>query len=101
MNLTTAKDLFLNDATNKQRFVENLGQDLEAAGCKVFYASADADVLIVQKALESAEIHDTILVGDDTDLLVLSIYHSKSSRNSLFFALEPKKNAKQYVWDIS
>ena len=46
MNLTVAKDLFLNDATNKQRFVENLGQDLEAAGCKVFYASADADVLL-------------------------------------------------------
>ena len=50
MNLTAAKDLFLNDAANRQRFVENLGQDLEAAGCKVFYASADADDLIVQKA---------------------------------------------------
>ena len=80
---------------------EHPGQDLEAAGCTVFHASADAEVLIVQKALESAEIHDTILVGDDTDLLVLSIYHSKSSRNSLFFAPEPKKNAKQRVWDIS
>ena len=50
MNLTVAKDLFLNDATNKQSFVENLGQDLEAAGGKVLYASADADDLIVQKA---------------------------------------------------
>ena len=54
MNLTAAKDLFLNDATNKQRFVENLGQDLEAAGCKVFYASADD--LIVQKKLESSDV---------------------------------------------
>ena len=35
MNLTVANDLFLIDATNKQRFVENLGQDLEAAGCKI------------------------------------------------------------------
>lgn len=49
-NLTVAKELCLNDATNKQRFIEN-GQDLRAAGCKVFYASADADVLIEQKAV--------------------------------------------------
>ena len=55
----------------------------------------------MQKALESADSHDTILVGDDTDLLTLSIYHSRSSRNSLFFAPEPKKNAKQRIWDIS
>ena len=101
MNLTAAKDLFLNDATNKQRFVENLGQDLEAAGCKVFYASADADVLIVQKALESSDVQDTILVGDDTDLLVLAIYHSKNSTYKLIFAPELKKNAKQRIWDIS
>ena len=93
MNLTVAKDLFLNDATNKQRFVENLGQDLEAAGCKVFYASADADVLIVQKALESSDVQDTILVGDDTNLLVLAIYHSKNSTNKLIFA-QTKKECK-------
>ena len=93
MNLTAAKDLFLNDATNKQRFVENFGQDLEAAGCKVFYASADADYLIVQKALEASDVQDTILVGDDTNLLVLAIYHSKNSK--------PKKNAKQQISDIS
>ena len=46
---------------------------------------------LCKKALKSAEIHDTILVGDDTDLLVLSIYHFKSSRNSLFFAPEGLK----------
>ena len=88
MNLTAAKDLFLNDATNKQRFVENFGQDLEAAGCKVFYTSGDADDLIVQKALESSDVQDTILVGDDTDLLVLAIYHSKNSK------LKTKKECK-------
>ena len=54
-----------------------------------------ADVLIVQKALESSDVQDKILVGDDTDLLVLAIYHSKNSTNKLIFAPEPKKNAKQ------
>ena len=91
MNLTAAKDLPLNDATNKQRFVENFGQDLEAAGCKVFYASADADYLIVQKALEASDVQNTILVGDDTNFLVLAIYHSKNSTNKFIFAPESKR----------
>ena len=55
-NLTVAKELCLNDATNKQRFIDENGQDLRAAGCKVFYALADADVLIEQKALESCDV---------------------------------------------
>ena len=37
--------------------------------------TADADLLIVQKAIESAQSMDTVLVGDNTDLLVLLIYH--------------------------
>ena len=73
MNLTVAKDLFLSDQTNKQQFIKYLAQDLESAGCQVCHATADANVLIVQKAVDSSELHDTILVGDDTDLLVLAL----------------------------
>ena len=101
MNLTVAKDLFLSDQTNKQQFIEYLAQDLESAGCQVCHATADADVLIVQKAVDSSELHDTILVGDDTDLLVLALYHSKPSGHQLYFAPAPKKNSKQRVWDIN
>ena len=53
-----------------------------------FYASADADDLIVQKPLESSDVQDTMLVGDDTNLLVLAIYHSKNSK------LKTKKECK-------
>ena len=42
-----------------------------------------ADVLIVQKALESSDVQDTMLVGDDTNLLVIAIYHSRNSKNKL------------------
>ena len=101
MNLTVAKDLFLSDQTNKQQFIKYLAQDLESAGCQVCHATADADVLIVQKAVDSSELHDTILVGDDTDLLVLALYHSKPSGHQLYFAPAPKKNSKQRVWDIN
>ena len=36
-----------------------------------------------QKAIESSDVQDTILVNDYTDLLVLAIYHSKNSTNKL------------------
>ena len=54
---------------------------------------------ILQKAVESAEIQDTVLVGDDTDLLVL-LLHQESPIHKLYFAPQPKRNAKARVWDI-
>ena len=73
---------------------------MQLVGCEVFHTPSDADVLIAEKALQSADIQDTALVGDDTDLLVLLLYHSKLTSNELFFASEPKKNAKNCIWDI-
>jgi len=42
----------------------------------------DADVLIVQTALTAPAEQETILVGDDTDLLVLLIYHAENVRHN-------------------
>ena len=84
-------------SANKQNFLKQLGDDLQATGCEIFYAPSDADVLIAQKAIESASVQDTVLVGDDTDLLVLLLCHSNPTGKGLFFAPEPKKNAKQRV----
>lgn len=100
MCLTVSKELFLIAPQNKQCLIELLGEVLQEAGCEVFHAQADADVLIVQKAIESANSKDTVLVGDDTDLLVLLLYHLTSTSYNLFLAPEPKKNAKQRVWNI-
>ena len=35
---------------------------------------------------------ETVIVGDDTDLLVLLIYHDPLDKNNLLFVPEPKKN---------
>ena len=90
----------MNAPQNKQYFIELLGEVLQEAGCEVFLAQADADVLIVQKAIESANSKDTVLVGDDVDLLVLLLYHLTSASYNLFLAPELKKNAKKCVWNI-
>ena len=92
MNLTITKEAFLSDTSNKQRFVTLLGEQLEGSGCQVFHGKGDADVLIVLKALELANTKDTVLIGDDTDLLVLLLSKDMpQSSKKIFFAPEPKR----------
>ena len=63
MPLTMNKVKFLANKVNKQKFIALLGQELEKASCTVYHASGDADVLIVQKAVQSAQTRETILIG--------------------------------------
>ena len=101
MQLTMKKTHFLANTSNKQLFISMLSDQLEERGCKVHHASGDADLLIVQKAVESATVVDTVLVGDDTNLLVLLYYHAHLDSHSIFFRPEPKKNTKNTrVWNI-
>ncbi|KAJ8050970.1 hypothetical protein HOLleu_04363 [Holothuria leucospilota] len=71
-------------------------------GCKTHHAEGDADVLIVQTAIESAESHQTIVVGDDTDLLVLLCFHTTEDSLDIFFKPEGKTGTKKQsgCWNI-
>ena len=56
---------------------------------------------MVQKAVQSAAISTTVLVGEDTDLVVLLCYHASLDSHDLFFSPEPKKNTKKLcIWNI-
>lgn len=95
------KDEFLANKTNKQRFINLLSESLVAAGYKTVHAKNDADVMIVQTAVESAKTSETVVVGDDTDLLVLLCFHADVAAHKLHFIPEPKKTStKQRTWDI-
>ncbi len=75
---------------------------LEAAGCLTEQATGDADLLIVQRSVERARSSTTVLVGDDTDLLVLLLYHADITCKDIFFCPEPKQNSKkQRIWNIN
>ena len=101
MTTTMKKDQFLANRKNKQQFIFMLGRELEKNNCKTYHASGDADLLIVQKAVQSATTSNTVLVGDDTDLIVLLCYHAKLESYDLFFRPEPKKNTKKLrIWNI-
>ena len=76
-----------------------LSDKLERAGCITDHAEHDADVLIVQTAIASARTKDTVLVGDDTDLLILLLHHADLNAQEMFLAPEPKKATKtRRIW---
>ena len=61
--------------TNKQKFVLMLDESIEERGIQTHLAKGDADVLIVQIAVYSANIH-VMTVIEDTALLVLLRLHA-------------------------
>lgn len=101
MKVLMKRELFLANLENKKLFITTLRGFLEKDGIHTIQADGDADVLIVETAVESAAIETTVLVGDDTDLLVLLCYHTKQNGFDLYFRPEPKANAKQAkVWNM-
>ena len=95
MTTTMKKDQFLANQKNKQQFIFLLSAELEKNNCKTYHAPGDADLLIVQKAVQSATTSNTVLVGEDTDLIVLLCYHARLDSHDLFFRPEPKKKHKK------
>ena len=57
------------------------------------YAS---DVLIIQTAIQSLSTANTVVVGEDTDLLILLLHHANMDSKELYFRSESKQNAKKY-----
>jgi hypothetical protein len=102
MIIQSKKKDFLANKMNKQRFINMLSDRLETKGCETKHAASDADLLIVQTAVASAARMPTVLIGEDTDLLVLLCYHASSEGFDIFFKCEPKQNAKKTprVWNI-
>ena len=65
------------------------------------HATGDADLLIVQTAVECAKTGATTVIGEDTDLLVLLCMHADISQSDIIFRSETKRKTKKMrVWDI-
>ena len=94
------KPEFLSNHENKQNFINLLSDALVKSNCRTCHSDDDADVFIVQTAVESAKNMDTVLVGDDTDLLVLLCYYTDLKSHNLYFRPEPKRNQQQRIWNM-
>ena len=87
---------FLSNKENKHRFIILLQDHLERQGCHTEQATADADLLIVQTAIATSEnvSKHTVLVDEDTDLLVLLCFHTKHTSRNIYIRPEPKYGVK-------
>ena len=79
------KDAFLSNVNNKQKFIYLVGESMSKVGISVVHAKGDADCQIVQEALKSAADCETHIVGEDTDLLVLLLFHVKENMSVFTF----------------
>ena len=95
MVLNLKKDVFLSNTANKQLLIKLLGEKLQLSGCNIIHAPGDADLMIVQMAVQSAKSITTVLVGDDTDLLVLLCHHADTNAFDLLFIPQPKQRSKR------
>ncbi len=75
MNVTSIGEDFLSNSSNKGRLIEALTVWFESAGIFLRQAEEDADLLIVQTAIDAAlskPASKVYIVGEDIDLLVKS-----------------------------
>lgn len=56
--------------------------------------------MIVKTSINSAKTHATILVGKDTDLLVLLIHYYNPSLKTISMTSEPRNSKGGKLWDI-
>ena len=85
MRVYVKMEPFLNNGANKQRLIIMMIRALHGAGYGAIQASDDADVLIIQTTLQISETSATVLIGEDTDLLVLLLQHTPLSCHDVFF----------------
>ena len=87
------QQVFLSNKSNKSQFILLLSKHIEADGNIVHIADGDADTMIVTYALQYAgKESDVNVVTDDTDELVLLMYHWKQNMADVYFLSEVKKS---------
>lgn len=88
--------LFLRSYENKKNHIQLLSNTLQSRGCTtILAAEGDADLLTVQTAVASAKDMTTVLVGEDTDLLILLCYHVELHGKDILFKSETKAITKK------
>jgi hypothetical protein len=90
MTATKTQEQFLSNDSNKGRLITMLTEKFQSEGISVRQAKEDADHLIVTTVIESLQDYESVvLVGEDTDLLIMLTALAPPS-NNIFF-LKPGK----------
>ena len=102
MTLKLKKESFLSNKTNKQQFIKLLSSKLQDSRIETIHSTGDADLLIVQTAISISENSSTtVVIGEDTDLLVLLCYHICPRAKGLYMVPQTSTKYGQRVWNIA
>ena len=98
--LSMTIEKFLVSKGNKQKFINCLVSYLGTYDISVVQADNDADTLVVTTAIDAVKTCDVIVIGEDTDILVLLLhYYNLDLPFKIFFTSE-KNTKKRRIWDI-
>ena len=91
------QDAFLSNDRNKSQFVSLVSKYLEQTGNTVVKCPDDADTQIVSQAITLAtEGRDVTVVADDTDVILLLVYHMKETMADIYFCSDKSRK----TWNI-
>ena len=88
--LTVSKAVFLSNLTNKQAFINLLADRFRENEIDIICAEEDADLLIAKTAVDYSKIGPTVVIAEDTDLLVL-LCHYASPDNHIVFQTQNRR----------
>ena len=88
---------FLKNSKNKAKFSELLSKHLPNDGHGIWNSKSDADTLIVSTAIQYTKKQDNevVVVANDTDILVLLIYHLQKSMKLFMYS----SYKKVWLWE--
>ena len=75
----------------KKGLIEIIATELAKVNCTVIQSGGAADVDIVKAALHSARSKQTVLIGEDTDLLILLLFHCSPDMCPIYFRTDKHK----------
>ena len=85
MTFQGKKDISLRNPANKEAIIELTSAELQKSGYETFQAADDADYDNVRIAIEASVDYCTTVIGEDTDLLILLLYHADVNSKPLYF----------------
>ena len=96
------RDEFLSNNHNKQQIINILSNKLREIDVQSMQCEGDADVEIALAAVSSARNQQTTLIGEDTDLLILLLFHAPNDLpgKRLFFRSDKEIKSGNYSYDI-
>ena len=96
---STKKDIFLRNPANKEAIIELISAELQKSGYEPFQTADDADYEIVRIVIESSADYCTTVIGEDTNLLILLLYHADVNSKPLYFH-SSKRAGNKIIHDI-